>query len=204
MRSFKHWTPRYLCDRFRVFVYQKTHPDAPWLTKRAIEILSSWLRPSDIGLEWGSGRSTVWFARRVARLVSVEDDAGWFKRVTAMLERDGLSRLVDYRLARDDASYIGVASDIRGGVDFCLVDGVERTRDACALAALPLLRPGGLLILDNSDWFLPNNTKTPHSHYPRPSSQLWKQFIEAVAGWRSINTTNGVWDTTFWIKPNGE
>jgi predicted O-methyltransferase YrrM len=34
--------------------------------------------------------------------------------------------------------------------DFCLVDG--HYRQACILAAMPKLRPGGLLIVDDSQW----------------------------------------------------
>jgi len=40
--------------------YEKTHPDAPWLTAHAIAFLVDWLRPEDTGVEWGSGRSTLW------------------------------------------------------------------------------------------------------------------------------------------------
>jgi hypothetical protein len=46
------------------------HPDVPWLTRQAVEILEDWLKPGYVGLEWGSGRSTLWFARRVSHLTS--------------------------------------------------------------------------------------------------------------------------------------
>ncbi|GAI22903.1 unnamed protein product, partial [marine sediment metagenome] len=31
------------------------HPDVPWLTRQAVEILEDWLKPGYVGLEWGSG-----------------------------------------------------------------------------------------------------------------------------------------------------
>ena len=48
------------------------------LDAQAISILASVLRPSDNGLEYGSGRSTVWFARRTTSLISVETSRLWF------------------------------------------------------------------------------------------------------------------------------
>jgi putative heme iron utilization protein len=48
------------------------HPNWPWLTKEAILLLERLLRPDDIGLEFGSGRSTIWFAERVEKLISIE------------------------------------------------------------------------------------------------------------------------------------
>lgn len=74
MRSYRHWTPRYLRDRFGVMLFQRRHPDAPGLSPEAVSLLSTLLEPTHAGLEWGSGRSTIWFARRVAELVSVEHD----------------------------------------------------------------------------------------------------------------------------------
>ena len=71
-RSFRHWTFRYLIDRTELLLYERRHPDLPWLTREAVDFLASWLQPSDHGLEWGSGRSTVWLAQRVSRLVSIE------------------------------------------------------------------------------------------------------------------------------------
>lgn len=37
--------------------FQYRNPDAPWLTEQAVILLSTWLRESDIGIEWGSGEA---------------------------------------------------------------------------------------------------------------------------------------------------
>ena len=98
MRPSQLLRPRYVADRVRLAVHQRLHPDAPWLTAEATEALDRWLRPEHVGIEWGSGRSTVWFAQRVGRLVSVEHDAGWHATVAAQLVANGITN-VDYRLA---------------------------------------------------------------------------------------------------------
>ena len=80
MRSLKHWTPRYIYNRVVYAVYTRMHPEHPWLTAASIQFLDSWLRHSDIGFEWGCGRSTLWFSKRVAHLTSVEHNEDWFNR----------------------------------------------------------------------------------------------------------------------------
>ncbi len=40
-------------------LYERRHPAAPWLTPEAIRPLSTMLA-SNRGLEFGSGRSTIW------------------------------------------------------------------------------------------------------------------------------------------------
>src|SRR2546421_12637639 len=91
-----HWTPRYLFDRLRVELYERRNIDKPWLTPQAIDLLSTMLLPSDVALEWGSGRSTCWIARRVKHLTSVEADGNWAARVREMLAEQNIAN-VDYR-----------------------------------------------------------------------------------------------------------
>ncbi len=210
MRSFKHWTLRYIVDRLAVMRYEHNHPDAPWLTRSMVEILVEWLHPDDTGLEFGSGRSTVWFAKRVAHLTSVEHDPGWYSTVTERLRQAGITDRVDYRLCEDGSTeretleYVAVAKQIAPGIlDFCLVDGMAR--DHCALAILEKIKPGGALIIDNINWYLPRESKTP---VPKSrgiedgyASEQWEKFAQAVKDWRCIWTTSGITDTALWVKP---
>lgn len=201
MRSFRHWTPRYLFDRVNLLWHEQLHPEAPWLTSQMVEILSCWLKQDDVGLEWGAGRSTVWFAHRVNRLISVEHSRQWHRKVVSALESGG-TRNVDLRLEETEAAYAEAALDIAAAsLDFCLVDGL--TRDRCALVSLPLLKPGGILLLDNCNWYLPSASRSPSSipSGASPASGLWNDFLKAVSGWRQIWTSSGVTDTALWVKP---
>jgi len=190
-------------------VYRWTHPAAPWLTPEAIALLEDWLTPEMVGFEWGSGRSTLFFARRVASLKSVEHDAAWHGEVVRQLQEAGLAGKVDYRLipplGREEppadllAGWPGAARlpvppkpefvryfrEIEqypdGTFDFVLVDG--RARVACILEAIPKLKPGGLLILDNAE---------------RDKYRLADPWL---AGWPRRETSNGLWSTWFWEKP---
>ena len=95
-RSIRHWTPRYIRDRLRWYYYFRTHPDVPWLSEQANTMLESLLKPTDVGIEWGSGRSTCWLAKRVKHLISVEENQPWADVVRKQIQDQGLSN-VDYR-----------------------------------------------------------------------------------------------------------
>ena len=116
------------------------------------------LKPTDVGLEYGSGRSTAWFAARVGRMTSVENDAAYHASVKETLAAKGFAAKVDYRMVPcefDDMdeppthAYAEVAREFAdGSLDFAMVDGM--IRETCMRAVMPKIKPGGLLILDNA------------------------------------------------------
>src|SRR3954467_8450820 len=97
MRPLLHLTPRYLYHRIHWKFYEAKNPGAPWINQQAIEILKTLLLKTDRGIEWGSGRSTMWFAQRLGHLTSVENDAAWHARVKGDLEREKVGN-VEYLL----------------------------------------------------------------------------------------------------------
>lgn len=210
-RPVRHLTPWYVCNRTRQLVYERAHPDDPWLTPAAIRLLRSLLRPSDQGAEFGSGRSTLWFARRVTALASVEHDRRWHEAVSARLMAHGLGN-VDYILAPEDqpvehggdSAYARVALAFPdASLDFALIDG--HYRDYSAKFTLPKIAPGGMLIIDNANWYLPCRSKAPNSRTAAlgPATATWAEVAEELSRWRSIWTSSGVCDTAIFIKPGG-
>ena len=140
-RAFRHWAHRYLYNRFKLFLDEIKHPDHPWLTQQANAILSSWLRKTDVGLEWGSGRSTIWFAKRVAHLTSVEHDPIWYEKVKKELANANITntKVYCYKTPLKDEEiennlYVKIADNFPdNSLDFVLVDGIFRSE--CALRA---------------------------------------------------------------------
>jgi predicted O-methyltransferase YrrM len=208
-QRYSHRTPRYIRDRTRQFFFERECPDAPWLTPASIGLLEGLLSPDDQGAEFGSGRSTLWFADRVAALTSVEHDGQWYEKVTAGLKDRGHGH-VDYVLAPDDqpAEHGGMSSYARvalsfpdSALDFALVDGQHR--DYVTHFIMPKLRPGGMLIIDNVQWYLPCESKAPASRTAAlgPATDLWGAIGRELASWRTIWTSSGVDDTAIFIKP---
>lgn len=155
-------SPRYLARRVAYKGYELLHQDEPWIAQGAVEYCDQRLTRTMRGLEWGSGRSTLWFAKRLLKLTSVEHSANWHARVK---QRLSTVHNVDYRhvpLDHDEAAptapiydpiprYVAIADEFPDqSLDFVVVDG--HYRQACVLAAIPKLRPGGLLLVDNSNW----------------------------------------------------
>jgi hypothetical protein len=118
-------------------------PELPWVTYNAIRRLDALLDPSWRMIEFGSGMSTAWYARRVKSLHSIEDDPEWFARLSGTLPPE-----VRYEL-RGPPAYWDLSDYEDASVDCAVVDGVARAE--CVEAVLPKIRPGGWLYLDNSD-----------------------------------------------------
>jgi hypothetical protein len=206
MRPLRHLTPRYVYNRTKFFLYQRWYPETPWFAPDAIRALSKLLLPTDVGVEWGSGRSTAWFAKRVKHLTSVEDHAGWYEKVTGILRERGLTnvnylhRTVDENNA-DASEYVAIADSFAdNSLDFALVDG--EARKECVMRVMPKICVGGMLILDNAQWFFDYPTYTPVNQYGKgPRDADWGEIGRRLASWRLIFTTCGTTDTLIWIRP---
>jgi SAM-dependent methyltransferase len=208
----KSLRPPYIFRRLYDIYFQRKHPNCPWLSPAAILLLDNWLKASDRAWEWGSGRSTAWLARRVSHLVSVEDNPMWHARVRETLSREGLLGKVDYRLLPCELNeqseparhpYADAIQEFPDNhFDFILVDG--NIRLACLRQALPKLKPGGLLGLDNANRYFPNaflgGFTTVHEPRATPRTPGWAALVDQLQGWRWLNSTNGIWDTRFWVK----
>jgi predicted O-methyltransferase YrrM len=143
-------------------------PERPWIVPASIGWLRRRIRSGWSVLELGSGRSTVWFARRAGRVISVEDNEYWFPRTRERLERAGLTN-VDLRLRPVEGFPSEVAELSDASFDLVVVDFLESpevTRIDCIRPAREKVRPGGLLLLDDSD---------------RPG---YAEAFELLAGWR--------------------
>ncbi|MBA3281443.1 MAG: class I SAM-dependent methyltransferase [Acidimicrobiia bacterium] len=121
----------------------------PWYTFSAIEYLQGLDLSGRRVFEFGAGNSTLFWQARAAEVVSVETDPEWYHQLVPRIA--GNARLV---LCGDQDAYLTEITD-HGSFDVIVVDGLWRKPSA--RVALEHLAPGGMIILDNADWF-------PHSH----------------------------------------
>jgi hypothetical protein len=101
-------------------------------------------------------------------------------------------------------AYVGIIEQQPdASLDFVLVDG--KKRDACALAAVSKLRPGGVLVLDDVHRYIPSDvpSRTPYARAAADgfASPRWTRFAELVHEWPCLRATNGVYETAMWTKP---
>lgn len=188
--------PTLLFHRLRYWAWEKANPDKPWLCPGTIRFCEQHLPGSKRALEFGSGRSTRWFAGIVGELTSVKHDPAWYEIVKRQLA-DARIQNVTYRfVALEHApeegerasydpmpAYVRVADELPdGSLDFVLVDGHYRTH--CVRRCLTKIRPGGYLLVDDVN--------------------IWPSLdaIPVPAEWRLVDeSSNGLKGCRIWQAP---
>lgn len=128
-------------------------PYLPELAPAAIDRIGQFLSGGAIVFEFGSGASTVWYAQNAGRVIYAEHDPGWDYEVRRALKEAKLTRSVRGILVDNEADMPGTIEPL-GMFDLISVDCLDSQRVAAVRAAIPHLSPGGLFILDDSDWSL--------------------------------------------------
>lgn len=149
--------------------------ELPWLNFPAIEFLQDNIRPEYKVFEFGGGGSTLFFCKNVAEVATVEDHPGWFETLEKTVREKGYKNWKGFLVrpepvAGEQSGNKENPNDFRSGAkgmenmsfekyactidtypgayfDVILVDG--RARPSCIQQALPHLKPGGLLVVDN-------------------------------------------------------
>lgn len=195
--------------KYQYAAFCKKNSSLPWLTPDSISVLNKLLQSDFTALEYGSGRSTLFFSSKVKSLHSVEHNKDWYEQVKALIAGNHQNNIqltlippdkppmpirlsseqqvfsVENTYPNPDDLFDSYVNHIRSFeddyFDFILIDG--RARKSCALAAVNKLKRGGLIVLDNSERL---RYQTVH---------------ETLIDWPQIHTTTGLTDTTIWLKP---
>lgn len=199
----KHQSLKYIFNRLRQKLYEKRNPDAPWMTPKAIELLDQLITSDDIGVEYGSGRSTRWFARRCKHLTSFENNKKWFEIVSKQITSFTNVSYEFHDLNKDpmESSYCRSIKQFPDeSLDFIVIDG--KCRELIASNSVTKLKRGGLLIFDNAERYLPNDFDIPESigNDGALIHDRIKILMESTGMWRRIWTTNGVTATLLMFK----
>lgn len=148
-------------------------PERPWIVPQAIGWLGRRMRRGWTVVELGSGRSTVWLARRAGTVIAYEDNDYWIERVRGLVAERGLANVeIRHQPVFSYADELAALPD--DSLDLLVVDFLESPeaeRVDAVRAGLSKVRPGGYLLLDDSD---------------RPS---YADAYELLAGWRERRFT---------------
>ncbi len=104
-----------------------------------------------------TGYSALWIASGLpadGKLIACEINEEWAKLASANWHKAGLAEKIDLRLAPALITLKElVASAQAGTFDFIFIDADKPNQEAYYELALQLVRPGGLILLDNTLWY---------------------------------------------------
>ena len=126
----------------------KSGKPIPWFSYPAIEYLKSLDLSKMSVFEYGSGNSTLFWAKRTAAVTSVENDTKWFNVTLNKLKSRKNINLI---LEKDKHNYINSINKNKTKYEIIVIDGEFRLE--CSQTSLKRLKNGGFIILDNSEWF---------------------------------------------------
>jgi len=157
----------------------------PWLVYTVVNFLDGYLEKDMRVFEWGCGGSTIWYSTRVKEVISVDHDPVWLDKVNKRIEEKGITNSKRYLVKKEQcfSNYANFAHSVEGLFDLVVVDGRGRVR--CMEAGKDIVKPGGYLVLDNSD----------RSYYA--------DGINFLSDWESDYHYDR-WGTTIFKKPIGK
>ena len=145
----------------------------PWIPFKAIKWLDKYLKPEMFVFEYGSGGSTLYFQKHVKKIISIEHDRFWYKKMLKFFKKKDISfnsyfliepekPLKRIQKEKDYQSISKTYSDMifkkyvnsidkypDKYFDVIFIDG--RARNSCVKKSIAKIRPDGIIILDNSE-----------------------------------------------------
>ena len=118
----------------------------PWFSYPFIDFLTPRLTKDLVLFEFGSGNSTLFFAKRVKEVISVEHNKEWYQIVNS-------TKPSNVKLIQTESDsvtdYVGYFSNLKEKVDIIIVDGL--LRNECLINSINKLSENGVIILDDSE-----------------------------------------------------
>lgn len=118
----------------------------PWITYPSLTFLDERVRKDFAVFEYGSGNSTLWWAKRSSSVISCEHDPAWYAQVLPRIPQNVELKHIPLEYGGAYSSLIKQYTNI---FDVVFIDGRDRVN--CVRNSLDALKPEGVLILDNSD-----------------------------------------------------
>jgi len=153
--------PDLIIPYLRTSIFTNKSPidfNMPWWSFRAIDRADELLAGKTI-FEFGTGGSTVRYARIAKNIVCVEDDERWGKEVESKLNDESLRNVTilyrpfdfDDPAGFETSSYL-LSFDGNENHEVVIIDGQDKTfkeRIACFKHVEPLMPDGGIVIVDD-------------------------------------------------------
>jgi len=216
---FNVWELMKIFPRWRVSLNERSSPlqdEQPWITFSAINFFEKTLTKDMRVYEYGMGGSTLFFAKRVKEIISVEHNKQWFDLVKESLKKKGYNNwegdLIEAETSLENANtdpsdpnfYTSDDKVFQGRIfknyamsidcypdqyfDILLIDG--RARPSCFKHSITKVKKGGFIILDNSER---NYYYLIHESLDSKNWKKYNFYGPGPYGWN-------FWQTSCWKK----
>ena len=117
----------------------------PWLTYSFLDFLDGRLTKKLNIFEYGAGNSTLYYAKYVHTVTSIEHDQGWYDRIKNQMPTNVSIK----NISLDNDEYINAILQENQLFDIVIVDA--RKRVSCCKNAIHKLSESGIILLDDSE-----------------------------------------------------
>jgi SAM-dependent methyltransferase len=118
----------------------------PWVTYPFIDFIKERIKKQHTVFEFGSGNSTLFYAKYAGKVVSVEHDKQWFEKISKDTPEN--SEMIFCELVYG-GDYCRMPVNRGEKFDLVIIDGRDRVN--CCEQAIGALSPNGVVVLDNSE-----------------------------------------------------
>lgn len=133
-------------------------PYLPLVGESAQAFFEELIQPDWKIFEWGLGSSSLWFAQRASEVVSVENVPEWAEYIATLKPSNLTIQSVPGRKNTPHwrsmlALYVAIINGYSDGYfDLVFSDGWAESRTPCPARAMPKVKPGGWLVVDDVTW----------------------------------------------------
>lgn len=190
----------------------------PWITFKAIDFITRNARETDKVFEYGGGGSTLYFLGKVKEVVTAEHNGEWFHMLQKKIDSANSTRWRGQLILPEKdvdtanlnkshpADYFSEDPMFRNNTfraystficqfedeyfDMVLIDG--RARTSCLYHAIPKVKMGGFLVLDNAErkYYLQNNSMLLEKSYRLLINDMgpvpYSPYFSQTAIWQRI------------------
>jgi hypothetical protein len=120
--------------------------ELPWVTYSFIDFIRPRLNKTLSVFEYGSGSSTLFYAKLVRSVVSVEHDKSWYQKILGSKPANAEMIFTDLQ---PNGEYSKKAASLGTKFDIIIVDGRDRVN--CCKHSVEALSSTGVMVLDDSE-----------------------------------------------------